>query len=138
MINMMFGSSLPPVICRGANILFTLFVFVCVWWCPTHIVLCSCFSSSCQFLWIVNFWLPLRYSLTLIKLMELLTDSWNFLFPIISHIFYIPICFKCYSMLLFSEWTFICNYRSLNPYHSFCFLLFDFYLLFFSNTMISM
>ena len=47
MIKMMFGSSLPPVFCRGANVLFTLFVFACVWWCPTHIVLCSCFSSSC-------------------------------------------------------------------------------------------
>ena len=36
----LFGSSLPPVVCRRAHVLFTLFVFVCVYWCPTHIVLC--------------------------------------------------------------------------------------------------
>ena len=29
-IEMMFGSSLPPVVCRRAHVLFTLFVFVCV------------------------------------------------------------------------------------------------------------
>ena len=46
----------------GLNVLFTLFVFVCVKWCPTHIVLCFCFvclhvvypilpvSPDCQFL----------------------------------------------------------------------------------------
>jgi hypothetical protein len=38
---MKFGSSLPPVVCRRAHVLFTL--FVCVYWCPTHIVLCFCF-----------------------------------------------------------------------------------------------
>ena len=26
----MFGTSLPPVVCRRVNVLFTLFVFVCV------------------------------------------------------------------------------------------------------------
>jgi hypothetical protein len=59
----MFCSSLPPVVCRGVHVLFTLFVFVCVLWCPTHIVLYSlfCLSSSCvlctqccQFIWIVH------------------------------------------------------------------------------------
>ena len=46
----MVGSSLPPVVCRRARVLFTLFVFVCVQWCPTHIVFCFlfCFSSSCM------------------------------------------------------------------------------------------
>ena len=29
-IKMMFGSSLPPVVCRRAHVLLTLFVFVCV------------------------------------------------------------------------------------------------------------
>jgi hypothetical protein len=69
-----------------------LFVLVCAKWCPTHIVLCFCFiflrlvysmlpvSLDCLFLiapsvfsnvylkllWIVYFWLPLRYSLTFI------------------------------------------------------------------------
>ena len=41
----MLGSSLPPVVCRRAHVLFTLFVFVCVLWCPPNTVLC--FSSSC-------------------------------------------------------------------------------------------
>jgi hypothetical protein len=36
----LFGSSLPPVVCRRAHFLLTLFVFVYVSWCPTHIVLC--------------------------------------------------------------------------------------------------
>jgi hypothetical protein len=42
-IKTMFGSSLLPVVCRRAHVLFTLFVFVYVWWCPTHIVVCFCF-----------------------------------------------------------------------------------------------
>ena len=40
----MFGSSLHPVAWRRAHGLFTLFVFVSVYWCPTHIVLCFCFA----------------------------------------------------------------------------------------------
>ena len=36
----LFGSSLPPVVCRRTHVLFTLFVFVYVQQCPTHIVLC--------------------------------------------------------------------------------------------------
>jgi hypothetical protein len=39
----MFGLYLPPVVCRRAHILFTLFVFVWAWWSPTHVVLCFCF-----------------------------------------------------------------------------------------------
>jgi hypothetical protein len=39
----LLGSSLPPVVCRRVHVLFTLFVFVCVQWCPTNIVLCFCF-----------------------------------------------------------------------------------------------
>ena len=39
--NTIFGSSLPPVVCRRAHVLFTLFVFVCVSWCP--ITLCCHF-----------------------------------------------------------------------------------------------
>jgi hypothetical protein len=38
-----FCSFLPPVVCRMRNVLSTLVVFVCVQWCPTHIVLCFCF-----------------------------------------------------------------------------------------------
>ena len=39
----MLGSFLPPVVCRRAHVLFTLFVFVYIQWCLTHIVLCFCF-----------------------------------------------------------------------------------------------
>ena len=41
----LFGSSFPPVVCRSTHVLFTLFLFVCVQWCPIHIVLC--FSFAC-------------------------------------------------------------------------------------------
>jgi hypothetical protein len=41
----MSGSSLPPVICRRAHVLFMLFVFACSSWWPTHIVWCFCFVS---------------------------------------------------------------------------------------------
>jgi hypothetical protein len=61
----------PPVVCRRARVLFTLFVFVCIKWCLTHIVVCVCvvcLRLCYQFLWIVLFWLPLRCSLTSIKL----------------------------------------------------------------------
>ena len=40
----MFGLYLFPVVCRRVHILFTLFVFVWVWWSPTHVVLCFCFA----------------------------------------------------------------------------------------------
>jgi hypothetical protein len=36
----MFGSILPPVVCRRSHVLFKLFLFVCIWWCLIHIVLC--------------------------------------------------------------------------------------------------
>ena len=41
----MFGSSLPPVVCRRAHVLHTFFVFAYMWWCPTHIALCVFFLS---------------------------------------------------------------------------------------------
>ena len=64
----------PQVVCRMAHVLFTLIVYVCVYWCLTHIVFCFIFvflclvypmlpvSLDCSF-----FLLPLRYSLTFIK-----------------------------------------------------------------------
>ena len=44
-----FESSLPPSVCMRVHVLFTLFVFSCVKWCSTHIVLCFLFglTSSC-------------------------------------------------------------------------------------------
>ena len=71
-IKTMFGSSLRPVVCRRDHVLFTLFVFVCMWWCPTRAVLCLCFvffvlcTLCCQFIWIARLWFPLRCSLTFI------------------------------------------------------------------------
>ena len=47
-IKTMFGTSLPPVVCRRAHDLFTLFVCACAYWCPTHIVLVL-FGSFCGF-----------------------------------------------------------------------------------------
>ena len=64
------SSSLPPVVCKRAHVLLTLFVFDSTQWCPTHIVMCFCFSSSCvpyvASLSGLFFLLPLRYSLTFI------------------------------------------------------------------------
>ena len=39
-IEKMLGSSLPPFVCGRTHVLFTLFVFSCVFWYPAHIVLC--------------------------------------------------------------------------------------------------
>ena len=41
-IKTMFGSSSPPIVCRRVHVLFTLVMFICVQWFPTHIVLCFC------------------------------------------------------------------------------------------------
>ena len=40
----MFASSLPPVVCTMARVLYMSFVFAYAQWCPTHIVLCFCFG----------------------------------------------------------------------------------------------
>jgi hypothetical protein len=34
-----FSSYSPPVVCRRAHVVYTLFVFVCVYWSPTHWIL---------------------------------------------------------------------------------------------------
>ena len=43
----MFDSSLPSAVCRRDHVLFTLFVFVCMWWCPARVVLCLCSVFLC-------------------------------------------------------------------------------------------
>ena len=69
----MFSSSLSPVVSRRTHVIFTIFVCVCVWWCPTQIVLCCVLFVSvlcvqcCQILWIAHSWLPDRFSLVLIR-----------------------------------------------------------------------
>ena len=64
-----FGTSLPPVVCKGGSCLLYFICVYCVKWCSTHIVLCFCFvflrlvysmlTVSLEYL----FWLPLRCSL---------------------------------------------------------------------------
>jgi hypothetical protein len=39
----MFDSPFPLVVCRTSHVVFTLFMFAGIYWCPTHIVLCFCF-----------------------------------------------------------------------------------------------
>ena len=67
-IKAMFGSSLSPFVCKRAHILFTLFVFACVKWWPTHIVLCLIVCLRLVYPMLlrsfVHFWLSLRYFLT--------------------------------------------------------------------------
>jgi len=62
----------PPGVCKGARVLFTLFVFACSYWCPTHTFVLYCVfvlfffvlcALWCQCLWIVHYWLPLRCSI---------------------------------------------------------------------------
>ena len=70
-IKTMFVSSLPPVVCRRAHVLFTLCLFACS---GVQHILCCVFvlfffvlcALCCQFLWIVHIFLLFRYSLTFI------------------------------------------------------------------------
>ena len=83
---MMFGLSLSQVVYKKTHVLFTLFVFLCVEWCPTHIV---CFVLFLFILCLeypvfpVSF-LPLRFSLTFIyKPLNTITEffyqqQWSF------------------------------------------------------------
>ena len=64
----MFDPYLPPFVCRWIHVLFTLYVFTCVLWYPTYIVLCFLFvfllcAICCRFIRIVHFRFPCRYSL---------------------------------------------------------------------------
>jgi hypothetical protein len=71
----MFGSSLPP----GSCLIYVLFVdsgvqhIFCYVFVLFFFVLCT---LCCQFLWIVHFWLPLRYSLTFIYLLKTIRYDW--------------------------------------------------------------
>jgi hypothetical protein len=78
-----FGSSLTPVVCRRATCLFTLLVFAWAKRCSTYNAFLFCLSSSCllctlycQFILIVHFWLPLRYSLTVVEKTRVL-EQWR-------------------------------------------------------------
>ena len=86
-IQTMSGSSLPPVVCRRAHVLFTVYVFFLriavssTHW-PIWVVVLFWFSSFCvpmwcQILWIVPLWLSLRYSLTFIYYTKQKIQKWT-------------------------------------------------------------
>ena len=63
-MKMMFGSSLPPVVCWMAHVIFT-FLCLLAHIGVQHILYLFFFvfcTLCCQFFWIVYFLLPLRYS----------------------------------------------------------------------------
>ena len=75
-MKMMFGSSLPPAVCKKAHILLTLLCLfahssvqniLCYVFVLLVFVLCV---LCCQLLWIVHLRLFLRYSLTFYDLLE--------------------------------------------------------------------
>ena len=78
-IKTMLGSSLSPVICMRAHVLFTLCVFAC------DIIVVFCFVSfvfvlrtqCCQFLWIVFPLLPHRRSLTFLYQVRSQDNEWS-------------------------------------------------------------
>jgi hypothetical protein len=72
-IKTMFGSSLPPIICRKVHDLFTLFgaclrILLCNTYCVRYfsLVVFVLYTKCCQFLWIIHSWWPFRCSLTFI------------------------------------------------------------------------
>ena len=100
--NAVYGSSLPPVVCWRAHVLLCFCVCLCIvvsnillflvvlvfcvlLCCFPCFLFCFCFlSSSCvlwthwyPFLWIVHYWLPLRFSLTFIFTSLYLTLNLN-------------------------------------------------------------
>ena len=64
-ITKMFGSYLPPVVCRKAHILSMLFVFACVWWCATYSLVYPILPVSLDCLFLIApsvfSWLLLKY-----------------------------------------------------------------------------
>ena len=76
-----------PLWCLYARLI-VLFVYFCIEWCPTFCccsVLCFLFYLSsycvlctqcCQFLWIVHFWLPFRFSLSLVYSWKYKCGTW--------------------------------------------------------------
>jgi hypothetical protein len=50
-IQTMFGSSLPPVVCKSAHALFTLFVFVCILCCAFVLFVFLCISTIRRQFW---------------------------------------------------------------------------------------
>jgi hypothetical protein len=93
-------------------------------------VLCFCFvflcTLCCPFLWIVNFWLPLRYSLTyIIRNRKCLPFPNTWLTPVfggicVAHLF----SFLCCVLVLFFFVLFLVPHVDCVPVHSWLSLLF--------------
>jgi hypothetical protein len=64
-----FGSSLPPVVCRRVHVLFTLYPFVCILRCIFALFFSVVCSLCCQFLWIFHLLWYVRYYLTFIYIL---------------------------------------------------------------------
>jgi hypothetical protein len=103
-ITTMFGSSLLPVVCRRAHVLFTLFVFVCVLLCPTHIVLCVC----------------LVYLRLVLPIMPVSLDCQFFIAPsvlsiVVSNTYCVVLFFVLYTLCCQFFWSvhFVCTFRFL-------------------------
>ena len=78
----------PPVVCRRLLVLFTLFVFVCVQWCPAHIVLCFLFQLS---------FLHLHLQLFVGGFLSYLRQLCSFVHSGVQHILCCVFCFSCHS-----------------------------------------
>jgi hypothetical protein len=99
----MFGSSLPPVVCKMAYVFFTLCLFV--YSGVQHILFCVFVffvlsTLCCQFLWIVHFGLPLRYSLTFVYF-----SYYNWVIPLCVWLFYICKC--VYDSFIIFLWLYV-------------------------------
>ena len=68
----MFGSSLPSALCRRDHVMFTLFVFACMWWCPARVVLPLCFVFLCL-VYPVDYFSPSVFSDVYVFIFWLLT-----------------------------------------------------------------
>ena len=62
-IQTMFGSSLPPIVCRRVHVLFAYSAIQHILCCVVALFFVVLCTLCCQFLSILHFWLPLRYSL---------------------------------------------------------------------------
>ena len=124
-IQSMFGSSLPPVVCMRAHKTCFLCLFA---YSGIQDILCT---QCCQFLWIVYFWLPLRYSVTFIYIpylimwmslnssMEGVTSGSGITYPLRNTGVHI-LSFSGIRLLnlLFSMFCYVYHYSSFCPFPS--------------------
>ena len=104
----MLGSSLPPVV------LFTLFVFVYVVWCSTHIVLCFCFVF---FVLCIPQALVARTTPLFLTFCLQIYFQLNFFISLLFHLFFLILTCSCqYSYNLMSTSNCMCRpYTGADP-----------------------